>query len=46
MIIEKFRAICQQMEDYSHISSARSRARDFYDIHAVLTNTVVNPGVA
>lgn len=39
IVIEKLRAICQQMEGYSHVSSARSRGRDFYDIHAVLTHS-------
>lgn len=38
--IEKLRAICQQMEEYEPTSKTRRpRARDFFDIHAVMTKT-------
>lgn len=39
LVIEKLRAICQQMPEYSIKSGSRARARDFYDIHAVMTKT-------
>ena len=35
--IEKLRAICQQMREYE-MARGRARARDFYDIHLVLTS--------
>ncbi len=35
--IEKLRAICQQMEAYEHKGRRKARARDFYDIHTVVT---------
>ena len=34
---EKLRSICQQMEEYGHRAHPAPRARDFYDIHALLT---------
>lgn len=38
--VEKLRAICQQMEEYTPIGrTRRPRARDFYDIHALVTKT-------
>lgn len=38
--VEKLRAICQQMVEYEPIGrTRRPRARDFYDIHAIATNT-------
>ena len=38
--LEKVRAICQQMEDYTPMGrTRRPRARDFYDIHSVATKT-------
>jgi hypothetical protein len=44
--IEKLRAICQQMPEYPLISPAmkRARARDFYDIWAILTETGLDLG--
>ena len=36
--IEKLRAICQQMPDYPHKGRPSPRARDFYDIHSVVSN--------
>jgi len=35
-VAEKFRAICQQMPDYSR-THATPRARDFYDIYSTIT---------
>lgn len=35
--IEKLRAICQQMKEYPQRKNPASRARDFYDIHAIIT---------
>jgi hypothetical protein len=40
--IEKLRAICQQMPDYHLNRIPRARARDFYDIHLIVTETGVN----
>ena len=40
--IEKLRAICQQMKEYASMVSSihpRARARDFFDIHLILTVT-------
>lgn len=38
--VEKVRAICQQMEEYVPARPSRSpRARDFYDIHNIVTKT-------
>jgi len=39
--IEKLRAICQQMPQYLLRKHPQPRARDFYDIHAVITNAPV-----
>lgn len=36
--LEKLRAICQQMEEYGFGRSKKPRARDFYDIHQILSN--------
>jgi predicted nucleotidyltransferase component of viral defense system len=33
---EKLRAICQQMSEYSQRKNPSRRARDFYDIHAIV----------
>jgi len=41
---EKIRAICQQMADYQLRTDKAPRARDFYDIHAVLTEGNVDLG--
>jgi len=35
--IEKLRAICQQMKDYPLRKHHQPRARDFYDIHLIIT---------
>ncbi len=37
IIVEKLRAICQQMPDYPHRGRRCPRARDFYDIHSAIT---------
>ncbi|MGO8719618.1 MAG: nucleotidyl transferase AbiEii/AbiGii toxin family protein [Acidobacteriaceae bacterium] len=37
--IEKLRAICQQMPEYTLQRNPSARARDFYDIHLVVTLT-------
>jgi predicted nucleotidyltransferase component of viral defense system len=37
LVIEKLRAICQQMAEYPPKGHPRPRARDFYDIHATVT---------
>ena len=40
--IEKLRAICQQTSEYAEIVNSfkpRPRAKDFFDIHLILTNT-------
>lgn len=34
---EKLRAICQQMPEYEMRRNAKPRARDFYDIHSIVT---------
>lgn len=35
-VVEKFRAICQQMPEYGR-TNATARARDFYDVYATVT---------
>jgi hypothetical protein len=35
--IEKLRALCQQLPEYPHRGHRAPRARDFYDIHTVVT---------
>lgn len=37
LAIEKLRAICQQMPEYELRRNSRPRARDFYDIHSIVT---------
>ena len=37
IVVEKLRAICQQFPGYPHRGRPSARARDFYDIHAVVT---------
>lgn len=39
LAIEKLRAICQQMTEYTKRGHPTPRARDFYDIHSILTAT-------
>ena len=40
--LEKLRAICQQMDEYAIQRNRSPRARDFYDIHAVLTGAAID----
>jgi hypothetical protein len=37
MAVEKLRAICQQMPEYEMRRNVKPRARDFYDIHSIVT---------
>ena len=37
LAIEKLRALCQQLPDYPHRAHPTARARDFYDIHTLIT---------
>ena len=38
--LEKVRAVCQQMEEYTPAGKTRrARARDFFDIHTIVTRT-------
>jgi hypothetical protein len=37
IVVEKLRAICQQLPGYSHKGRRSARARDFYDIYCVVT---------
>ncbi len=40
--LEKLRALCQQMPEYEMQAHGHGRARDFYDIHTILTRTGVD----
>jgi hypothetical protein len=42
IVFEKLRAICQQMPEYRGVQSPRGRAKDFFDIWAVLENMTVD----
>lgn len=42
IVAEKLRSLCQQMPEYEHSTKRKPRARDFYDIHAAVTETGVN----
>jgi hypothetical protein len=42
IVVEKLRAICQQMPEYTLRSQPSPRARDFYDIWRVMTATGLN----
>ncbi len=39
IVVEKLRAICQQMPEYAQRTHPTARARDFYDIWCVVTAT-------
>ena len=39
---EKLRAICQQMPEYTVFRTKRPRARDFYDIHHIITGNDID----
>jgi Nucleotidyl transferase AbiEii toxin, Type IV TA system len=42
IVIEKIRAICQQMPEYPARTTKSARARDFYDIYTVLTGAGID----
>jgi len=42
LAIEKLRAICQLMSGYKLIRDPRPRARDFYDVHLIVTEAGVD----
>ena len=42
--IEKLRAICQQMPEYGIEGPRAQRARDFYDIHLIISERGINLG--
>lgn len=42
LAIEKLRAICQQLPEYAPLRNKRPRARDFYDIHAIVSKLAVD----
>jgi predicted nucleotidyltransferase component of viral defense system len=42
LLAEKLRAICQQMPEYEPKGKRRPRARDFYDIHAAITESQID----
>lgn len=41
---EKLRSLCQQMDEYGHRRHPTPRSRDFYDLHALLTEGGVDFG--
>jgi predicted nucleotidyltransferase component of viral defense system len=42
IVIEKLRAICQQMPEYPHMGRASARARDFFDIYETITRRAID----
>ena len=42
IVIEKLRAICQQMPEYQHRGHPSPRARDFHDIHSTIAKFGIN----
>jgi hypothetical protein len=42
IVIEKLRAICQQMNEYPRRRYSTARARDFYDIHSTISEAKIN----
>ncbi|MEY2831866.1 MAG: hypothetical protein RLZZ574_1124 [Cyanobacteriota bacterium] len=42
IVIEKLRALCQQMPEYSLRGTGRARARDVFDIHSIITKKSVD----
>ncbi len=42
LAIEKIRAICQQMPEYRARVAKTARARDFYDIHAIIEESKID----
>jgi hypothetical protein len=42
LVLEKIRAICQQMTEYQVRSEKSARARDFYDIHVLISEARID----
>lgn len=42
IVLEKLRAICQQMPEYTEPHLASPRARDFFDIHETIKNRAID----
>ncbi len=42
IVLEKLRAICQQMNEYTNQGLAAARARDFFDIHETITKRAID----
>ncbi len=42
LLLEKIRAICQQMEEYELRAEKSARARDFYDIYVLMKEAKIN----
>ena len=42
LVVEKIRAICQQMPGYTLRTDKTARARDFYDIHVLMREGNIN----
>jgi hypothetical protein len=42
IVIEKLRAICQQMAEYTEPRLASARARDFFDIHEAISKRAID----
>jgi predicted nucleotidyltransferase component of viral defense system len=42
IVIEKLRALCQQMPEYPLRGTGRARARDVFDIHSIITKKSVD----
>jgi predicted nucleotidyltransferase component of viral defense system len=40
--VEKLRAVCQQMPEYPPVRNKRARARDFFDVHTIVTKAGVD----
>jgi nucleotidyltransferase AbiEii toxin of type IV toxin-antitoxin system len=44
IVVEKLRAICQQMPEYPHKGRSTARARDFYDIQILISTLQIDLG--
>lgn len=42
IVLEKLRAICQQMDEYTNKGQAAARARDFFDIYETITKRSID----
>ena len=42
IVIEKLRALCQQLPEYSLRGAGAARARDIFDIHAIVTSKTID----